>query len=106
MLHTKVTKRDAPLFRERCKVATTFTVLNRYANLAKAHEFYEQIADVVEERDRDLRGLNGLVYWTNGAHTVPVEGGYWTCNANNKRVFVKATDLCEMHGYELAVQDD
>lgn len=100
-----VTKRDAPLFRERCKVATTFTVLNRYANLAYAHGFYEQIADVVEERDRDLRGLNGLVHWTNGAHTVPVEGGYWTTrDMYGKPVFVKATNLCKMHNYELVVQ--
>lgn len=101
-----VTKQDAPLFRKRCKVATTFTVLDRYATLARKHGFYDNIADVVRDRDRVMRGLNGLVEWTNGAHRVPVEGGYWSGLANNTRFYVKATNLCNMHGYKLVVNDD
>lgn len=98
-----VTALDADIIHKMVRRARGFASLDYCVRVAKENGFWERIEPDAKHRDRTLRGLNGKVYWTNGRyHTVPVEGGYWTVEANNKRVFVPVRDLCLKHGYWLA----
>ncbi len=102
----KVTAQDAGTIHKVAGKARGFASLDYCVKVAKENGFWERIEPTVIDRDRTLRGLNGLVYWTNGkGPNIPVEGGYWTVEANNKRVFVKATNLCN-YGFRLVVDDD
>lgn len=97
-----VTARYADIVHKATRKARSFESLDFCATVAKKNGFWERIKPDHEHRDRTLRGLNGKVMWTNGLHTVPVEGGYWTVEANNKTTYVLARNLCLMHGYILA----
>lgn len=101
----EVTARDIPLIRGQMCKATSFEKLDRWAILAQRNGLWDQVSDAHQERDETLRGLNGLVHWSNGPyHTIPVEGGYWTtADMYGKPVHVKARNLCYMHRYELVV---